>query len=256
MDVQLSYRLLAVWRRNMLVYRRFAWSNVVSGFVEPLLFLMGMGFGVGQFVDELQGVGYATFIGPGIIASSAMFASSFENTFGSYIRMVFQKTFDAIIATPVSIDEVVAGELLYGATKSTVSGTTILLALWVFGIVPGFTPLMLVVPAVAFLTGLLFAAVALTVASTVPNIDNVNYYVTLGLTPMFIFSGIFFPVESLPAAAQTVAWFTPLMHAVRLCRELVLARPAHILADVVWLTVVTLILLPWPLLLMRRKLIR
>lgn len=256
MNIQLSLRLLAVWQRNMRVYRRFVWSNLVSSFVEPVMFLLGMGFGVGQFVHELQGVSYATFIGPGIIASSAMFAASFENTFGSFVRMVFQKTFDAIIATPVSIDEVVAGELLYGATKAAISGTTILIAITVFGLVPDFTPWMLAIPAVAFLVGLLFAAAGLTVASIVPNIDNFNYYITLGLTPMFIFSGIFFPVESLPAAAQTVAWFTPLMHAVRLCRELVLARPAHVMADIAWLAVVTVILLPWPLLLMRRKLIR
>lgn len=256
MRVDLTWRLVTVWQRNLQVFRRFIWSNVVTGLVEPLVFLLGMGFGVGQFVQEVQGVPYTAFIAPGIIASSSMFAASFENTFGSYIRMVFQKTFDAITATPVSLDEVVAGELLYGATKAAISGTTILVAIFLFGLVPAFHPLALLVPAVAFLSGLLFAAVALTIAALVRNIDNFNYYITLGLTPMFVFSGIFFPIDSLPGYAQNVAWLTPLMHAVRLCRSLVLGRLDHALADLAWLGTVTAVLLPWPVLLMRRKLIR
>lgn len=254
--MQLSMRLITVWQRNMRVYRRFIWSNIVSGFVEPLVFMLGLGFGIGQFVGELNGVPYTAFIAPGIIASSAMFAASFESTFGTFVRMTFQKTFDAIVATPVSIDEVTAGELLYSLTKSVVSGTVILVAIYLFGLVPAFHLTALLVPVAAALIGALFAAAGMIIASIVPNIDNFNYYVTLVLTPMFIFSGIFFPVESLPPFAQTIAWFTPLMHAVRLMRSLVLGQTVHLWADALWLAVLALLLLPWPVLLMRRKLIK
>ncbi|HLO02232.1 MAG TPA: ABC transporter permease [Symbiobacteriaceae bacterium] len=254
--MDLTARFIIVWQRNMRVFRRFIWSNIVSGFVEPLVFLLGMGFGIGQFVKELNGIPYTAFIAPGIIASSAMFAASFESTFGTFIRMTFQKTFDAIIATPVSIDEVVAGELLYSATKAVVSGTVILLAIFLFGLVPQFHPTALLIPLAAALVGLLFAAAGMIIASVVPSIETFNYYITLVITPMFVFSGIFFPIDSLPGFAQSIAWFTPLMHAVRLMRGLVLGQTGHLWADSVWLAVVAALLLPWPLLLMRRKLIK
>ena len=255
MHLNLTWRFLKVWQRNKMVFRRFVWSNVVSGLVEPLLFLFGMGFGVGQFVKELNGLPYVAFIAPGIIAQSAMFAASFECTFGTYIRMEFQKTFDAITATPISLDEVVAGELLYGATKAVLSSTIILSAIFMFRLVPSFHWTALLIPVSALLEGLVFAAAGMTVASLVGNIDNFNYYITLTLTPQFIFAGIFFPIETFPKIAQTVAWFTPLMHAVRLSRELVLGQPVHVFADAAWLAVVAAILLPWPVVLMRRKLI-
>lgn len=252
----LTWRLLTVWQRNMQVFQRFIWSNMLTGLVEPLVFLFGMGFGVGQFVTEVQGLSYSAFIAPGIIASSGMFSASFENTFGTYIRMVFQKTFDAITATPVSLDEVVMGEMLYGATKATVSSTTILIAILLFRLVPDVHWTAVLIPLVAFLSGLLFSAVAAMIAAWVDNIDNFNYYITLGLTPMFIFSGIFFPIDSLPAYAQQIAWFTPLMHAVKLCRGLVLGQLDQLWGSLLWLLVVTLLLLPWPILLMRRRLVK
>lgn len=254
--MQLTSRFLYVWQRNMRVYLRFIWSNIVSGFVEPLVFLLGMGFGIGQFVKELNGLPYTAFIAPGIIASSAMFAASFESTFGTFIRMTFQKTFDAITATPVSLDEVVAGELLYSATKAAVSGTIILLTIFLFGLVPQFHATALLVPLAIILIGLMFAAAGMTIAAIVPSIDSFNYYMTLVLTPMFIFSGIFFPIDSLPGYAQSIAWFTPLMHAVRLVRGLVLGQLEHVWGDVAWLAVLAALLLPWPVLLMRKKLIK
>lgn len=252
----LTLRCFAVWYRNMLVFRRYLFSNIVTGFVEPLVYLFGMGFGIGAFVRQMEGLPYATYIAPGIIAASAMFNASFESTFGTFIRMKFQKTFDAIIATPVNIEEVVAGEILYGATKAALGGTTILVAIHLFGLLPGFHPLALLVPLVALLLGLLFSVVAVIIAAVVPNIDAFNYYITLALTPMFILSGTFFPVETLPPAMQAGAWFTPLFHGVRLSRELVLGQTTHLMADGVWLLVVTAVLAPLPLWLMRRKLIR
>jgi lipooligosaccharide transport system permease protein len=249
--------LVRVWARHMRVWLRYWLSNLISNFLEPFVYLVGLGFGLGHYVQRMDGVPYATFVAPGIIASAAMFAASFENTFGTYVRLTYQKTFDAIIATPVSVDEVSAGELLYGATKSTLFATVILAAIVATRLVPHPLAGALLVPGVALLTGLVFGALAMTVAALVPNIDNFNYYITLCLTPMFVFSGVFYPVDTLPAFARAIAWCTPLYHAVRLCRALVLGPSAAGLAgDALWLAAAAALLLPWPIVLMRRRLIQ
>lgn len=246
----------AVLYRNMLVFRRYLVSNIVSGFVEPFVYLLGLGFGLGLYIDAIDGLPYRAFVAPGIIASAAMFAASFESTFGTYVRLHYQKTFDAMIATPVSVDDVVAGELLYGAVKSAISGTIILIAVAVTGIMPVTGWAWLLLPVAAFLIGLAFGAAALLVSSLVTNIDHFNYYITLALTPMFVFSGVFFPVQNLPVAAQQIAWLTPLMHAVRLTRGLAFGDFTHIGGDVLWLVIFTAVLLPFPFLLLRRRLVR
>lgn len=255
MELSLS-GVMHVWRRNMKVWLRYWLSNLVSNFVEPFIYLVGIGFGLGHFVHSIHGIPYATYIAPGIIASSAMFAASFENTFGTYVRLQFQKTFDAIIATPVSVDEVSAGELLYGATKSTLFSAVILIAIVVTRIVPAPPWTAVLVPLVALLAGLVFGALGMIVAALAPNIDNFNYYITLFLTPMFVFSGVFYPISSLPGFARVIAWFLPLTHAVRLMRGLVLGGLVDPWADVLWLVVAAAVAVPWPIVFMRRRLIQ
>ncbi|BDG59093.1 ABC transporter permease [Caldinitratiruptor microaerophilus] len=254
--LQLSWRFAYVWLRNLRVWRRYWFSNLLSSFLEPMLYLIGMGFGLGRHVSGIEGVPYQNFIAPGLVASSAMFAATFECTFGTYVRMVYQKTFDAIIATPVSLDEVIAGELLTGATKSAMYGSVILLVITGAGLVPAPGPRLLLVPPAAFLTGLVFASLAMAVAAAVPQIEMLDYYFTLFITPTFMFSGIFFPLDDLPGWAQRVAGLTPLMHAVRLIRGLVMGRTGHLTGDALWLLVAALVLLPVPVLLMRRRLVR
>jgi lipooligosaccharide transport system permease protein len=243
----------------MKVWLRYWLSNLISNFVEPFIYLLGIGFGLGHFVRQIDGVPYATYIAPGIVASSAMFAASFENTFGTYVRLTYQKTFDAIIATPVGVDEVSAGELLYGATKSTLFAAVVLAAVVAARIVPAPPWTAVLVPGVALLAGLVFGALGMTVAALAPNIDNFNYYITLFLTPMFVFSGVFYPIASLPAFARAVAWFLPLTHAVALMRGLMLRGPHpgfHPWADVLWLLAAAAAAAPWPVVFMRRRLIR
>lgn len=256
MRLELSPRgCLHVWRRNMRVWLRYWLSNLVSNFVEPFVYLLGLGFGLGHFVPSIEGIPYATYIAPGIVASTAMFAASFENTFGTYVRLQYQKTFDAIIATPVSVDEVTAGEMLYGATKSALFATVVLVAVIVARIVPSPPWTAALVPVAALLTGLVFAGLATTVSALIPNIDNFSYYITLALTPMFVFSGVFYPLNSLPPLVQAIAWWTPLFHAVQVMRGLVLGRPAP-WSDALWLLAAAALTTPWPLPLMRRRLIQ
>ena len=213
-----------------------------------------MGLGLGAFVTEIKGEPYINYIAPGIIASSSMFAAIYECTYGTFVRITFQKTFDAILATPVSIDDLIAGELLWGASKSILYGTTIIIVISAFGLVN--SPLVLLVIPLLFISGLIFSEISLIVVAKVPGIDSLNYFYTLVMTPMFLFSGIFFPLDTMPPVVTNIAFFTPLYHLVNICRAFASGQVAIVLKDIVWLIVVVVILAPYPFKLMRRHIIK
>jgi lipooligosaccharide transport system permease protein len=205
-------------------------------------------------VKEIEGVPYINFIAPGIIASSAMFAAAYECTYGTYVRMFYQKTFDAILATPVNVDDLIAGELIWGVSKSMLYGTIIIAVISAFGLVN--SPLVLAVIPVLFFRGIIFAEISMIVVAVVPGIDSFNYFYTLFMTPMFLFSGIFFPIDTLPSLVATVAFFTPLYHLVNVCRFAAFGHPQSCLWDIAWLVFVAMLLVPYPFRLMRRRLIQ
>ena len=207
-----------VWRRDMESWRKYHRSSLVGALGEPILSLLAIGYGLGKFV-ELPGVSYAQFLAPGILAAAAMNAASFEATFGSFTRMTEQKTYDAILATPIGIRELVAGDVLWAASKATLSGTAVLLVAAVAGLVH--SPWALLLPAVALLIGLVFGAMGLIVSARAPAYDFFTYYFTLVITVMYLFSGVFFPIASLPPWARMAAWTLPLTHAVAIVRALV-----------------------------------
>ena len=210
---------LAVWRRNILVWRKLLVPAILMNFGEPLIYLLGLGFGLGRFVGEMSGMPYIAFLSSGIIASSAMTTASFEGMYSVFTRMVPQKTYEAILATPLEIDDILAGEMLWCATKSLFSGMAILAVATVLGVVASWQALW-VIP-VVFLIGLCFAGPALIMSSLAYNYDFFNYYFVLIVTPMYILSGVFYPIESLPAGVQGAVQFLPLTHAVILTRGLV-----------------------------------
>jgi lipooligosaccharide transport system permease protein len=210
---------LAVWRRNILVWRKLLVPAILMNFGEPLIYLLGLGFGLGRFVGEMSGMSYIAFLSSGIIASSAMTTASFEGMYSVFTRMVPQKTYEAILATPLEIDDILAGEMLWCATKSLFSGMAILAVATVLGVVGSWQALW-VIP-VVFLIGLCFAGPALIMSSLAYNYDFFNYYFVLIVTPMYILSGVFYPIESLPAGVQGAVQFLPLTHAVILTRGLV-----------------------------------
>jgi lipooligosaccharide transport system permease protein len=224
----------------------------VLNFIDPILYLGALGLGLGAFIKEINGVPYIKFIAPGIIASSAMFAAFYECTYGTYVRMHFQKTFEAILATPVNIYELVAGELLWGATKSMLYGATIIIVIAFFGLVDSYMIIFLL--PVLFLCGLIFAQIAVTSAAIVPGIDSFNYFYTLFITPMFLFSGIFFPLDALPPLVAKIAYFTPLYHLVNVCRAFALGE-FSVGGDILWMLCVSAILAPFPFRLMKRRVI-
>jgi lipooligosaccharide transport system permease protein len=246
-------RALRVWQRHLTVYTKLYKSSFALNFAEPILYLAAMGLGLGAFVKEIKGMPYINFIAPGIIASSSMFAVIYECTYGTYVRIVFQKTFEAILATPVNIDDLIAGEMIWGATKSVMYGTTIIIVISLFGLVA--SPLIVLVIPLLFITGIIFAEISLIVVAKVPGIDSFNYFYTLVMTPMFLFSGIFFPLDSMPSIVTKIAFFTPLYHLVNICRSFSSGNVSHVIGDLIWLLIVASILAPYPFRLMRKRVI-
>ncbi|MEW5746435.1 MAG: ABC transporter permease [Nitrospirota bacterium] len=251
MNIKRAFR---VWQRHLTVYTKLYKSSFALNFIEPILYLAAMGLGLGAFVTEVKGMPYINFIAPGIIASSAMFAAIYECTYGTYVRMMFQKTFDAILATPVNIDDLTAGEMMWGATKSVFYGTTIIIVIALFGLVA--SPLVVLVIPLLFVSGIIFAEISLVFVAKVPGIDSFNYFYTLFMTPMFLFSGIFFPLDTMPPVVTQIAFFTPLYHLVNICRAFALGNPGAALWDVVWILAVAAIIAPYPFRLMRKRILK
>jgi lipooligosaccharide transport system permease protein len=213
---------LAVWRRNVLVWRKLIGPALLMNFGEPTLYLLGLGFGLGAFIGTMADMPYLAFLASGIVASSAMTTASFEGMYSVFTRMVPQKTYEAILATPLEIDDILAGEMLWCATKSVISGVAILIVAATLGVVQGWQALW-VVP-VVFLTGLCFAGIALVMSSVATNYDFFNYYNVLILTPMFMVCGVFYPIATLPAGMQEFVQVLPLSHAVALTRPLLAGK--------------------------------
>lgn len=247
-------RAFRVWQRHFTVYTKLYKSSFALNFVEPVLYLAALGLGLGAFVKEINGVPYINFIAPGIIASSAMFAAIYECTYGTYVRMTYQKTFDAILATPVNIDDLVTGELIWGASKSLLYGSTIIIVISAFGLVK--SPLIILAIPILFISGLIFAEISMIFTAVVPGIDSFNYFYTLLMTPMFLFSGIFFPLDNLPKVVSKIAFFTPLYHLVNICRSLAQGNFKNVQWDILWVFVVVAILAPYPFRLMRKRIIK
>jgi lipooligosaccharide transport system permease protein len=217
----ISWKSIQVWRRNRDVFFTTWKTNFIPPFLEPILYLTAMGLGFGILIGQVEYQGnlydYAKFLAPGLIAISIMYSAFFECTYGSFIRMHYQKTFDAIIATPLSIEDVIVGEMLWGATKALLNSTIVLGVVVVAGLAdfPGF----FLVPIVAFMGGLMFAAIAMVFTALVPNIDSFNYPFFLLITPMFLFSGTFFPLTVLPEWGQSIAQGLPLTHVTTMIRD-------------------------------------
>ena len=214
---------LAVWRRNVLVWRRLIAPAMVMNFGEPALYLLGLGYGLGFFIGEIADMPYLMFLASGIIASSAMTTASFEGMYSVFTRMVPQRTYEAILATPLEVDDVVAGEMLWCGTKSAISGLAILAVAAAIGVVAGWEALW-VIP-VVFLTGLCFAGPAIMMSAVAGNYDFFNYYFVLVVTPMYLVSGVFYPIDTLPATMQSFVQILPLTHAIALTRPLMTGLP-------------------------------
>jgi lipooligosaccharide transport system permease protein len=236
----LASRLLSVWYRHMRVYTRNLISNGLPPFLEPVIFLVGIGLGLGRYIASMDGVSYLIFLATALPATSAMFTSAYECTFGTFVRMEFQKSYDGMIASPVTVADLFVGEVLWAGTKGLFFSACVVIVMAAFGAVP--LPMGLFAVPVGFLTGAMFGALSLFVTSFVNNINHFNFYFTGFLSPMFFFSGTVFPLASLPRGLRPLAEIAPLTHAVRLTRDLTLSRFSWILlADLGFVAVVTIV---------------
>lgn len=244
-----------LWQRNASIYRRTYKHNLVPNFFEPFLYLLAMGLGLGAYLTRVGGVDYIDFIAPGLVATAAMYGTSFEVTFNAFVKMKYGKIYDAVMATPLTIEDIALGELLWGTTRALIYGVVFLAITAAFGLIHSW--LALFAPLGIGLIGLMFSVLGLSFTSVIPIIDYFTYYWTLFITPMFLFSGIFFPLDRLPDWVQTLSWFVPLHQAVNMMRALMLTGDAGAAAEAAaWMAVLTLLLLPLPLNLLHRRLVK
>jgi lipooligosaccharide transport system permease protein len=255
----ISRRFLRVWQRNLVVYRKTWMINFLTPLLEPLFYLRAFGYGMGPLIGKVSFEGkelsYVSFITPSLLAIAMMYNAFFENTYASFVRMYYQKTFDAMMATPLSLDEVITGEIVWGATKSVIAATIMLAVVSAFGLVH-YPHALLILP-VSFLAGIAFGAIGMFFTGVVPSIETFNLPIFLFVTPMFLFSGTFFPVSGLPGWAQDLALIFPLTHLVNATRALCMgAIGIDLLWGMIYLIVFSFVSFPLALHAMRRRLIR
>lgn len=215
----LTHRLLSVWFRHMRVYSQNIFSNGLPPFLEPLLFLAGIGLGLGGYITQkIEHLNYIQFLGLALPMTSAMFTASFECTFGTFVRMEFQKVYDGMLASSISAEDLVIGEIMWAGTKGLFFSAAVTSVLIIFGIAS--FPKCLFIPFVGFTTGIMFGSLAMFITSFVRTINHFNFYFSGVISPMFFFSGVVFPISNLPKFLQPLAEIAPLTHSVRLARSI------------------------------------
>ena len=243
-----------VWRRDVRVFSKLWKGALLPNFFDPLLYLLAMGFGLGTYLTSIEGIPYEQFIGSGIVASAVMWAASFESTWNVFFKMEENRRYDAILTTPVEVQDLVAAEVAWAATRALIYGTTTLVVVAAFGLVD--SPWAVLVPLFLLLGGACFAMLGITFTSLIKRVDYYSYYFTLCITPMFLFSGIFYPLDRLPEWTHVVAWFTPLYHLVEITRALMLdAELLPVLGHAAWLAALTIAVFAIPVRAMRRRLV-
>ncbi len=207
-----------VMSREAANFRTFWRSSVFSSTIEPVIYLLAFGLGLGAtLVDRVDGLDYVEFVGTGMVATAVIFSSALPAMFGTFVKHRFQHTYDAILAAPVDVEELVSAEMLWIGIRAGVFGTFPLLVTMLFGLDPRWS--MLTVPFFAMITALGFAGFGIAVAATLPKIDQFSYVTTLVVTPLFLLAGTFFPIDQLPEWAQVLAQLNPLHHLVVLVRD-------------------------------------
>jgi lipooligosaccharide transport system permease protein len=229
-------------------------ERILSNIVEPLITLVAFGYGLGSLLPQVEGVTYLQFLASGSICMSVMYSAKFESLWGAFGRMDTQKTWAGIMNTPTSIDDILAGELAWAATKATFTAVAILAVIWGLDITRA--PLSLLVLPVAFCTALTFSAMALIVTALAKGYDTLSNYFVVVVTPMVFVSGVFFPLTQVPEWLRATAQWLPLTAAVDIMRPLVLGRmPEHFVREFALLTVYLIICYYVALALTRRRLL-
>lgn len=215
--------IAAIWIRNLLLFKRYWKPTSFSAITEPTVFLLALGLGLGAFITPLDGISYVQFVGTGSVASAALFASVFPGMFNTFVARVFQRSYEGILATPISVGEVIVGEATWIGFKAGIYACApILITVIFFGL--AVNPAMMIIPLVALLTGLGFAFFGIWISGVVRNIESFQYVTSALVTPLFLVSGTFFPLNNLPTWALTIAQINPLYHCVQLVRDASFSR--------------------------------
>lgn len=251
-------RTYRVWQRNRDVFFQLWRAELFPPILEPIIVFLAFGLGLGTYVELTGDQDYIEFLAPGVLVIFPMFAATFEALWGAYFRLERSGTYAAILATPARPEEIIAGDILWAATRMQISTILILVVMAVFtpswGLID--SPLVIFVLPLNLIAGLLFSSLAMAYTSTVRSISQLSYFFSLAVVPMFWISGGFFPLDDLPAWAEILAWLTPVFHAIEINRGLVNGDPQWI--DLVHLAIIIAATIPafwFSLWAMRRRLV-
>jgi len=217
---RLSFRFFPIWRRHLLVWKKVAATSIIGHIADPMIYLLGLGYGLGSLLPKMGGTTYLVFLSAGTVCYSTMNSASFEALYSGFARMHDQRTWEAIMNTPVTLDDIVLAEILWATSKSMLSGAAVLVVVYILGLSHSMVSLWLI--PLTLLVGLCFAALGLIMTALAPSYDFFMYYFTLVITPMMLLSGVFFPATQLPPLWQNVSAMLPLTHAVNIARPLMM----------------------------------
>jgi lipooligosaccharide transport system permease protein len=255
----ISSRFLRIWNRNFMIYRKTWKVSFMPPLLEPLLYLAAFGLGMSALVGDVswrdRSMSYIVFIAPALLSVNMMYNGFFETTYGSFVRMYYQKTFDAMLATPLFLEEIITGEIIWGATKSVIASCIMLAIISLFGLIRYPEGLMLI--PLSFLAGIAFGSIGMYFTAVVRNIDLFNLPIFLFITPMFLFGGTFFPLDTLPAWAKVLAYCLPLTHLVEISRAIGIGPfDGSALWNLLYLALFSAVFFPLALVKMRKRLIK
>jgi lipooligosaccharide transport system permease protein len=248
-----SFRFIPIWKRHFLVWKKMAATSILGHLADPLIYMLGLGLGLGSLLPEMGGTSYLVFLSAGTVCYSTMNSATFEALYSCFARMHEQRTWEAILNTPVTLDDIVLSEILWAASKSLLSGLAVLVVIWAMGLSHSMLSIWLI--PLSLLTGLCFASLGLIMTALAPSYSFFMYYFTLVITPTMFLSGVFFPVARLPSWLQSVSSILPLSHAVEIARPLMNGiLPPGLLVNISVLLVYTVIGYYSSLVLFRRRL--
>ena len=235
-------RVYSVWYRHVTVYTKNIFSNGAPPFVEPLIFLAGIGLGLGKYIADVDQTNYVQYLGIGLPLSTAMFTASLECSFGTFVRLEFSKIYEGMLTGPLSVENVFVGEVIWGASKGLFFSFAVMIVLLICGIIP-LSSTVWFIPLIGFLIGIMFASLSLFYTSFVKDMNHLNFYASGLLTPMFMFSGIMFPISNLPKWGQVIVEIFPLIHTVNIGRALCAQSfPTRLLWDFIYCFVFFLVI--------------
>ena len=227
-----------VLERDIIVYRR-NWTIIISGFFEPVFYLLGIGFGLGMLVGDLGDIPYAAFVAPGLMATTAMNGALFESTFNLFFKLKYAKTFDAILATPLGPSDIAVGEVSWALTRGLLYAIGFLVVMLLLGLV--LSPWGILMIPGALLIGLAAAAVGMAATTYMRKWQDFDV-ITVVTMPMFLFSGTFFPISVYPDWLETIVELTPLYRGVHMLRAFSTGTvDAVVLVDIAYLSIMGLV---------------